>query len=76
VNGLRDDDVESIYTGRTSFASDYDNEEGVQVFVKDHTRSGSKGSNSSFISRKKIIQSKSRPETQVSSLLPTTKRSQ
>ncbi|THU90683.1 hypothetical protein K435DRAFT_726332 [Dendrothele bispora CBS 962.96] len=65
VNGLRDDDVESIYTGRTSFASDYDNDEGVQVFVKDHTRSGSKGSNSSFISRKKIIQGKSRPETQV-----------
>ncbi|KAJ3856327.1 hypothetical protein EV368DRAFT_78835 [Lentinula lateritia] len=65
VNGLRDDDVESLYTGRTSFQSDYDNDEGVQVFVKDHTRTGSKGSNSSYLSRRKIVQGKNRPETKV-----------
>ncbi|KAJ3757176.1 hypothetical protein EV360DRAFT_46599 [Lentinula raphanica] len=65
VNGLRDDDVESLYTGRTSFQSDYDNDEGVQVFVKDHTRTGSKGSTSSYVSRRKIVQGKNRPETKV-----------
>ncbi|KAJ4488031.1 hypothetical protein J3R30DRAFT_882868 [Lentinula aciculospora] len=65
VNGLRDDDVESLYAGRTSFQSDYDNDEGVQVFVKDHTRTGSKGSSSSYLSRRKIVQGKNRPETKV-----------
>ncbi|KAJ3792694.1 hypothetical protein GGU11DRAFT_474601 [Lentinula aff. detonsa] len=65
VNGLRDDDVESLHAGRTSFQSDYDNEDGVQVFVKDHTRTGSKGSVSSYMSRRKIVQGKNRPETKV-----------
>lgn len=69
VNGLRDDDDESNYTGRYSFASEYSTRENggeaVQVFVKDHGRSASKGSNSSFVSRKKTGQGKSRPETKV-----------
>ncbi|KAF5391275.1 hypothetical protein D9757_001961 [Collybiopsis confluens] len=65
VNGLRDDDTDSLYAGRSSFQSDFENEEGVQVFVKDHTRSGSKGSNASILSRKKLTQPKNRPETKV-----------
>ncbi|KIK59838.1 hypothetical protein GYMLUDRAFT_44306 [Collybiopsis luxurians FD-317 M1] len=65
VNGLRDDDTDSLYAGRSSFQSDYDNDESVQVLVKDHTRSGSKGSNSSFLSRRKLAQPKNRPETKV-----------
>ncbi|ESK96909.1 hypothetical protein Moror_6487 [Moniliophthora roreri MCA 2997] len=64
VNGLRDDD-ESVYTGRASFDSGYDNDENVQVYVKEHSRTGSKGSASSFFSRKKSMHSKSRPETRV-----------
>ncbi|KAG6919954.1 hypothetical protein DXG01_013303 [Tephrocybe rancida] len=71
VNGLReDDDDESLYTRRTSFASEYGprgtNGDGLQVFVKEHGhgRSGSKGSTSSFISRKRS-QGKARPETKV-----------
>jgi serine/arginine repetitive matrix protein 2 len=66
VNGLRDDDVESAYGGRASFASEYStrepNNDGVQVFFKEHTR---KGSGSSFLSRKKTLQGKGRPETKV-----------
>ncbi|KAG0705017.1 hypothetical protein DFH29DRAFT_312607 [Suillus ampliporus] len=68
VNGLRDDDLESVYASRTSLASDYslrDNTEGLQVFVKEHGRATSKGSSSSFLSRKKPSQSKNRPETKV-----------
>ncbi|TFK42980.1 hypothetical protein BDQ12DRAFT_696362 [Crucibulum laeve] len=69
VNGLRDDDDESVYTGRGSFASEYStrepNSEGVQIFVKEHGRAGSKGSTSSFLSRKKTTQGKVRPETKV-----------
>lgn len=68
VNGLRDDDLESVYASRTSLASEYslrDNTEGLQVFVKEHGRSTSKGSGSSFLSRKKSSQSKNRPETKV-----------
>ncbi|EEB89099.1 hypothetical protein MPER_12849, partial [Moniliophthora perniciosa FA553] len=64
VNGLRDDD-ESIYTGRASFDSGYDNDENVQVYIKEHSRTGSKGSASSFFSRKKSMYGKSRPETRV-----------
>jgi serine/arginine repetitive matrix protein 2 len=70
VNGLRDGDDESIYSGRTSFASEYSTREpgteGLQV-VKDHARSGSKGSVSSFVSKKKPSpqQGKIRPETKV-----------
>ncbi|KAG5652341.1 hypothetical protein H0H81_005362 [Sphagnurus paluster] len=70
VNGLRedDDDDASIYTKRTSYASEYSprgtNDGGLQIFVKEHGRSSSKGSGSSFISRKKP-QGKLRPETKV-----------
>lgn len=68
MNGLRDDDLESVYASRTSLASEYslrDNTEGLQVFVKEHGKSTSKGSSSSFLSRKKPSQSKNRPETKV-----------
>ncbi|KAF5365720.1 hypothetical protein D9758_003275 [Tetrapyrgos nigripes] len=67
VNGLRDDDVESLYASRASFASEFDGDESMQVFVKDHTRTGSKGSNNSFLSRKKKLRPETqyRPETQV-----------
>jgi serine/arginine repetitive matrix protein 2 len=73
VNGLRDDDEESVYTGRASrasFASEYSTREnsegGLQVFVKEHGRTGSKGSNASFLSRKRTLQGQQRPETKVS----------
>lgn len=62
VNGLRDDEEESVYSGRASFTSEYSGEGGVQVFFKEHTRTGSKGSTGSFVSRKK---SGKRPETKV-----------
>ncbi|KAF6764784.1 hypothetical protein DFP72DRAFT_1120488 [Ephemerocybe angulata] len=68
VNGLRDDDDESLYTGRNSIGSEYSTQESggnMQVFVKEHTRASSKGSNSSFVSRKKMNGGKSRPETKV-----------
>ncbi|KAH9483993.1 hypothetical protein JR316_0003471 [Psilocybe cubensis] len=68
VNGLRDGDDESIYSGRASFASEYSTREpgndGLQAFMKEHARSGSKGSISSFVSKKKP-QGKNRPETNV-----------
>ncbi|KAG5647136.1 hypothetical protein DXG03_001091 [Asterophora parasitica] len=73
VNGLReeDDDDMSVYTRRTSFASEYHprgvnggSDAGIQMFVKEHRRSGSRGSASSFLSRKKN-QGKSRPETKI-----------
>jgi len=71
VNGLRDDEEESVYTGRVSrasFASEYsareNGEGGLQVFVKEHERSGSKGSNSS-LSRKRPLHGQQRPETKV-----------
>ena len=69
VNGLRDEDAESIYTGRTSFASEYDNDDSVQLYFKEHQRSGSQGSQSSFFSRRKSVKGKGggqvRPETKV-----------
>jgi hypothetical protein len=69
VNGLRDDD-ESIYTGRSSFASEYEaSDEGMKVFFKEHGRSGSRGSTSSYLSPKKSQGSGVRPETQVRLLL-------
>lgn len=62
-----------MYTGRVSrasLASEYSTREngegGLQVFVKEHGRSGSKGSNSSFLSRKRTLQGQQRPETKVS----------
>ncbi|KAI6117740.1 hypothetical protein EDD16DRAFT_1587241, partial [Pisolithus croceorrhizus] len=47
VNGLREDD----------------NRDDMQIFVREHTRSASKGSSSSFVSLKKAYQGKNRPET-------------
>lgn len=67
VNGLRDDDGESFYGDRTSFASEYSlrDNDGVKVFFKEHGRKSSKGSHSSFISRKRQTQVPLRPETKV-----------
>jgi serine/arginine repetitive matrix protein 2 len=70
VNGLRDDDDdESYYGNRASFVSEYSvRDEGVQVFFKEHGRTGSKDSQSSFLSRKsrkKATQGEKRPETKV-----------
>jgi serine/arginine repetitive matrix protein 2 len=67
VNGLRDDDNESYYGSRTSFASDYsarDTNGGLQVFVKEHNRTGSKGStgSSSYLPKRR---NSTRPETKV-----------
>lgn len=56
VNGLRDDDAESIYTGRASMASEYEEDE-MQIYVKE--RSGSASSN-----HRKSVKA-SRPETKV-----------
>lgn len=65
VNGLRDDDGESVYDGRASFTSEY-SAEGVKVFFKEHGRKASKSSNTSLLSRKKQQPSASqRPETKV-----------
>ncbi|TFK72178.1 hypothetical protein BDN72DRAFT_792778 [Pluteus cervinus] len=71
VNGLRDEDEDDTYTTRNSFASEYstrENDSGLQIFVKDHGRSSSKASNTSFVSRKKQQLSPGtgkRPETKV-----------
>ncbi|KAI8999011.1 hypothetical protein BD414DRAFT_553218 [Trametes punicea] len=70
VNGLRDDDGESFYGDRASFYSEYsvkDTSENVKLFFKEHERKGSRGSTSSFLSRKKPHQPKgtARPETKV-----------
>lgn len=68
VNGLRSDDNESFYGDRASFASEYSlrdgPNDGVQLHFKEHARSGSKGSTSSFMSSKKqgVV---NRPETKV-----------
>jgi len=64
VNGLRDTDDESIYNGRTSFASEYSGNDGGSILMKDHSRSGSRGSAPSFVSKKKPQQGKG-PETKV-----------
>ncbi|KAJ7582846.1 hypothetical protein C8J56DRAFT_955897 [Mycena floridula] len=64
VNGLRDDDSDSVYHGRASFASEYEPDEGMKVFFKEHARNSSKGSGSSFVSRKKP-QTDQRPNTQI-----------
>lgn len=69
VNGLRDDDIDSIYASRSSFASDYTPQEhgtnSVQVLFKEHHRTSSKGSTSSFLSRMKSSNGKNRPETKI-----------
>ena len=68
VNGLRGDDNESFYGDRASFASEYSlrdgPNDGVQLHFKEHARSGSKGSMSSFVSSKKQGMG-NRPETKV-----------
>ena len=68
VNGLRGDDNESFYGDRASFASEYSLRDGandaVQLQFKEHGRSGSKGSMSSFVSSKKQGMA-NRPETKV-----------
>jgi serine/arginine repetitive matrix protein 2 len=68
VSGLRDDE-DSLYGNRASFVSEYSlRDEGVQVFFKEHGRTGSKDSQSSFLSRKKATtttQGPKRPETKV-----------
>ena len=68
VNGLRGDDNESFYGDRASFASEYSlrdgPNEGVQLHFKEHARSGSKGSMSSFMSSRKQGTA-NRPETKV-----------
>ncbi|PFH52425.1 hypothetical protein AMATHDRAFT_84522 [Amanita thiersii Skay4041] len=69
VNGLRSDDDESFYAGRTSFGSEYStresNTDGGHLYVKEHRKTGSKGSASSFASRQRVLQGKMRPETKV-----------
>ncbi|KII89004.1 hypothetical protein PLICRDRAFT_160024 [Plicaturopsis crispa FD-325 SS-3] len=71
VNGLRDDDLESNFGSRASFASEYSlrdtSADAVQVFFKDHTRKTSKDSNSSYVSRSKKLAPPGahRPETKV-----------
>ncbi|KAI0071815.1 hypothetical protein K474DRAFT_1686903 [Panus rudis PR-1116 ss-1] len=67
VNGLRDNDAESFYGDRASFTSEYSlrDNDGVQVFFKEHGRKSSKGSNISFMSKKKLSRQGPRPETQV-----------
>ena len=66
MNGPWDDDEESFYGNRAGFVSDYSlGDEGVQV--KEHGRTGSKDSQSSFLSRKKATQAAKRPDTKVKS---------
>lgn len=67
VNGLRDDDMDSVFPNRASFASNYSSQDGnepVQVRFRQHGRSGSTGSTSSFaLSSKKLQPGSVRPET-------------
>ncbi|KAI0781338.1 hypothetical protein BD413DRAFT_600720 [Trametes elegans] len=71
VNGLRDDDGESFYGDRASFYSEYsvkDTNENMKLLFKEHDRKSSRGSTSSFLSRKKSVQQPKgtvRPETKV-----------
>ncbi|KAF8557337.1 hypothetical protein OG21DRAFT_1457871 [Imleria badia] len=68
VNGLRDDDIDSWSPSRISMGSEHstrENGDGVQLLVKEHARSTSKGSSSSMNTRKRSSQSKFRPETKV-----------
>ncbi|KAG6327820.1 hypothetical protein ID866_11269 [Astraeus odoratus] len=68
VNGLREDDVDSFYASRASSPDDSrEDREGMQIFVKEHGRSASKSSSSSFLPLKKAYQGKNRPDTKVGS---------
>ncbi|KAG7452682.1 uncharacterized protein BT62DRAFT_925232 [Guyanagaster necrorhizus] len=62
VNGLRDDDSESLYASRTSLASEYDvHDEDMQVYVREHLRK----SVASNYSPQKPQGKSPRPETKV-----------
>ena len=81
VNGLRDEDIESVSPRRISVNSDYSvipPEGEDQLFFKEHARSNSKGSNISFLARKRNNPAANRPETKVCglfvSLLPKIKK--
>ncbi|TFK55217.1 hypothetical protein OE88DRAFT_1723594 [Heliocybe sulcata] len=69
VNGLRDDDGESLYASRASFLSEYSlhdsSQDGMHVYVKEHGRKSSKSSNTSYLSQKKATLGQNRPETKV-----------
>lgn len=80
VNGLRADDAESLYQNRVSMSSEFSglggahDDEGEQLFFKEHTRSPSKASNNSNsnLARRKTLAaqqsaSANRPETKVQS---------
>ena len=74
VNGLRDDDGESLYGDRSSFVSEYSRRdsagEGLRLFFKGHEKKGSKGSNVSTSTRKRQHPKPSaRPETKVRSIV-------
>lgn len=75
VNGLREEDEDEYADHRASFGSDYSSvtgdanqsTEGVQVFIKEHRRNASKGSQQSHSTRKgKKVGGANRPETKVS----------
>jgi hypothetical protein len=67
VNGLRDDDVESTYQNRVSFASEYSvqetSSEGLQVMFKERANAESRNS---FAPPKTLVNGKARPETKAS----------
>lgn len=66
MNCLREDDGESYYASRpNSPDNSRENKDEMQIFVKEHARSTSKSSSSSFLSLKKAYQNKDRPETKV-----------
>jgi serine/arginine repetitive matrix protein 2 len=54
-------------TGLVLCLKNLDRDDGVQMFFKEHGRTGSKGSQSSFLSRKKSSQAQKRPETKIRS---------
>jgi serine/arginine repetitive matrix protein 2 len=73
VNGLRDDDTESTYQNRVSFASEYSvqeaSNEGLQVMFKEHANAESRNS---FTPPKALVNGKARPETKASLRFPLT----
>lgn len=71
MNGLREDEEDDTFDSRLSFVSetsaDQDND-GVQLFFKEHGRNASKGSNQSFLTR-----AHKKPRQQQGGLRPDTK---
>lgn len=67
VNGLRDDDDEdSLYDNRVSMASEFDDEDdSMQVYVKEHHRTGSDTSQQQLRNQRKSMR-RARAETKVS----------